>query len=56
MVERRAPGSKPRPAESDAPTTAESWERHKRIAELVQRIRRTRALRLSPGPPRPRER
>jgi hypothetical protein len=55
MGERRVPGPKPRATESDAPSAAESWERHRRIAELVQRIRRTRALRLSPEP-RPRAR
>jgi hypothetical protein len=55
MGERRAPGPKSRVTESEAPSAAESWERHRRIAQLVQRIRRTRALKLSPEA-RPRER
>ncbi|HLK10258.1 MAG TPA: hypothetical protein VKW76_02655 [Candidatus Binatia bacterium] len=50
MDDRRAPAPKAPAAEPDAPTTADSWERHTRIADLVRRIRRTRALRLSPEP------
>lgn len=52
MGERRVTGGAPeRPVQPEraAPSVAESWERHTRIAELVQQIRKRRGLPLSPA-------